>query len=617
MSDKIEAIRAALQAAQQKGDHLKEYDLAQEGLKLAPGDEFFKYCAVLALSRCNAKQRALDTFYKFHLHESHNEYVRALEPRILKDLAFLDIDITRPHPFEGLGRERFHTAAVTYHKAYNQFGGHYFAINAATLYMFSGERASARVLAEIAIELANQDTGPRFFPLATKSEALLLLGREVEAREVIREAARHNRNNLLTRARMNRQLRLVCRYMGFDPCLVDPMLPETVFHYCGHIFDRQRPLDAAAELALQQRIAAVLTEKHGVIAYGSLAAGSDILFAETVLEQGGELNVWLPFAEQEFCDISVHPAGEQWVARFRRCLAQANTVSFATESEFLGEDALFRYCADIAMGMALMRAGSLQARVMQVAVWDGVVSDQRASTHANIQRWQALGQHTEIIESPLRLPQPVVRDFAQHDVGLRREPHALLFADVRGFSKLSNRGVAWYFNELQPVLAAVIDRYRDDVQHVNTWGDAIYLVARKASTVAHIAAELNDAMEAIDQSSLNLAEPLILRIGLHYGPVYELRDHLAQTVTFASTDVTKTARIEPITPPGEIFGTEPLVAMLELEGEHWARYRYAGTLQSAKGYGAFRMFHIAPLARRETLYCSLDGTGRYTAFASS
>ncbi len=144
MPEQTEAIRAAIQAAQQKGDHLKEYDLAQEGLKLAPGDEFFKYCAVLALSRCNAKQRALDTFYKFHLHESQNEYVRALEPRILKDLAFLDIDITRPHPFEGLGRERFHTAAVTYHRAYNQFGGHYAAINAATLYMYSGETASAR-----------------------------------------------------------------------------------------------------------------------------------------------------------------------------------------------------------------------------------------------------------------------------------------------------------------------------------------------------------------------------------------------------------------------------------------------------------------------------------------
>lgn len=116
-------------------------------------------------------------------------------------------------------------------------------------------------------------------------------------------------------------------------------------------------------------------------------------------------------------------------------------------------------------------------------------------------------------------------------------------------------------------------------------------------------------MSTLDQSSLGLDESLMLRIGLHYGPVYKLRDHLAQTVTYASTDITKTARIEPVTPPGEIFGTEPFVAMLELEGEHWARFRYAGTLQSAKGYGAFRMFHVNPLSRREELYCSLNQTG--------
>lgn len=607
MSADLEAIRVAMLAAQKTGDHLKEHDLAQAGLRLSPHDEFFQYCAVLSLSRCNAKQRALDAFYKFRLHESRNEYVRALEPRMLKDLAFLDVDITRPKPFEGLGVERFYTAAVTYHKAYNHFGGHYSAINAATLYMLSGSASSSRALAERAIELALQDSGPRFFPLATLSEAYLLLDKPVQAGEAIREAASFNQNNLLTRARMNRQLRLVCCYMGIDPKIVDPMLPETVLHYCGHMFDSHRPLDQAGEADVRQRIDQVLADNHCVIAYGSLAAGSDILFAERVLAQGGELNVWLPFAVDAFCDISVRPAGEQWVERFHRCLEQANLVSFATESDFLGEDGLFKYCAEIAMGMAVMRAASLQAKVMQVAIWDRVVSDQQSSTYSNIARWQSLGHRSEIIDSPVRLPQAVVRAFCQQHPTLRREPHAILFSDVRGFSKLGDSGVVWFFNELHPVLAAVIDRYRDDIQFVDTWGDAIYLVARKASTVAHIAAELNDAMSGVDQSHLALDEPLMLRIGLHYGPVYKLRDHLAQTVTYASTDVTKTARIEPVTPPGEIFGTEPLVAMLELEGEHWARYRYAGTIQSAKGYGAFRMFHIHPRLKREELYCSLGG----------
>ncbi|MFA5370566.1 MAG: hypothetical protein WC298_01165, partial [Sideroxydans sp.] len=79
MTAKLEEIRVAMLGAQKTGDHLKEHDLAQAGLRISPDDEFFRYCAVLSLSRCNAKQRALDTFYAYKLHLSQNEYVRALE----------------------------------------------------------------------------------------------------------------------------------------------------------------------------------------------------------------------------------------------------------------------------------------------------------------------------------------------------------------------------------------------------------------------------------------------------------------------------------------------------------------------------------------------------------
>lgn len=129
-------------------------------------------------------------------------------------------------------------------------------------------------------------------------------------------------------------------------------------------------------------------------------------------------------------------------------------------------------------------------------------------------------------------------------------------------------------------------------------GICYFLVAEKASTAAKIAAAFNNAITEIDQASLNLDRPLLMRIGLHYGHVYKFYDHLAQCITYSGNDVTRTARIEPVTPPGEIFGTEPFVAMLELEGEGWARFKYAGTIPSAKNYGAFRMFHIKPKGER-------------------
>ena len=86
------------------------------------------------------------------------------------------------------------------------------------------------------------------------------------------------------------------------------------------------------------------------------------MFAETILMHGGELNVWLPFGRESFCAELVRPYGEQWVWRFHDCLERAHTVSCATESDHPGESSLFNFCADVAMGMAIMRANHLFER---------------------------------------------------------------------------------------------------------------------------------------------------------------------------------------------------------------------------------------------------------------
>lgn len=598
----VEEIKENIIRAQKKGNYLKEYDLAQAALELSPDDEFFQYSSVLALSRCNAKQRALDLFYFYKLNSSHSEYVRALEPRILKDLAFQSMDFDLP--FFGQDMSRCNTAAITYHREYDKTGGHYSAINAATLYMLSGNRKQSIRLARKAIEIANEDHGPQYFPLATKAEACLLLNLSEEAKKYIREAATHNENNLLTRSRTLHKLSLICRYLGIDPELLNPLLKETVIHYCGHIFNQNRPLGTADEHEMVRRIETVISENNCAIAYGSLAAGADIMLAEEIIKQGGELNVWLPFGMESFCEELVRPYGEDWVRRFHDCIRYAHTVSFATESDYLGESSLFNYCSDVSMGMAIMRANSLGAKTMQVAVWDQVEASQRSGTYTNIAKWKGLGHQSEIITAPARLKQ-YLRKSNRDSSGNRREPHAILFADIRGYSKLGDRDVLWYFNVLQLALAKVVERFRADIQHVDTWGDAIFLVTEKASVAAKIAVEFNETLAGIDQSSLVLDEPLLMRIGLHFGPVYKLYDHLAQSVTYSSNEVTKTARIEPVTPPGEIFGTEPFVAMLELEGEGWASFDYAGTIPSAKDYGAFRMFHIRPKYESPDLMCTL------------
>ena len=600
----LDEMRAEILNAQKTGDYLKEYDLAQAALANNPDNEFFQYCSVLALSRCNAQQRAIDSFYAYKLHLSNDEYVRILEARILKSLAFQSLD--RKSGLPNLNTEKFHMAAITYQRAFSTSGGHYAAINAATLYLLSGERDKAREMANSAIELSFKDAGPQYFALASRAEAFLLLGRLQEARQAIHEAAEYNSNNLLTRSKTHFQLKLICDVLGIDAAILAPLLPDTVIYYCGHAFYNHCPLSTEDEHLLVQRIEAAIVSNHCSVAYGSLMAGSDIMLAEAILKHGGELNVWLPFGLESFCEVSVRPAGEDWVRRFYDCIKGANTVTCATESEFLGDGTLFNYCSDVIMGMSIMRSNSLNTGLMQLAIWDQNTSSAGRGTYSNILKWQKLGQRSEIIPCTTIFPKQYLHKPGDNYPKTLREPHAILFADVRGFSKLCDRDILWYFNELHPVLAAVIECFKTEIQHLDTWGDAIFIVTEKASTAAKIAIALNDAINGIDQSDIDLKEPMMMRIGLHFGPVYKVYDHLRKCHTYSSHDVTKAARIEPVTPPGEIFGTEPFVAMLELEGEGWANFEYAGTISSAKNFGTFRMFHIRTKYEPPPLICSLS-----------
>jgi len=55
--------------------------------------------------------------------------------------------------------------------------------------------------------------------------------------------------------------------------------------------------------------------------------------------------------------------------------------------------------------------------------------------------------------------------------------------------------------------------------------------------------------------------------------------------------VTRTARIEPVTPPGAVFVTEPFAAALVLENSPHA-CDYVGHRPAAKDFGHLRMYRL-------------------------
>src|ERR1035438_2313596 len=151
------------------------------------------------------------------------------------------------------------------------------------------------------------------------------------------------------------------------------------------------------EATVAARIAELVEQHPPGYAYGSLASGADILWAEALLGRGSELHAVLPFAREEFIERSVAPAGPRWVERFARCLAAATSVRYATDDAFLGDDVLFRYGSELAMGLALLRARYLDAEVRQLAVWDGSPAHGAAGTSIDIASWRRAGRLVTLV----------------------------------------------------------------------------------------------------------------------------------------------------------------------------------------------------------------------------
>ena len=339
-------------------------------------------------------------------------------------------------------------------------------------------------------------------------------------------------------------------------------------------------------------IAALLKGMHIGAAYGSLASGADILFAEALLEQGVALNVVLPFATADFIEQSVRPAGKDWVRRFEACLAAARTVRFATEDAYLGDDQLFAYGSSLAMGLAGLCARHLHAPLMQLAVWDGGVDDGAgAGTAADMSVWRKAGHPVTIV--PVGPQANVVKLPPWHRLKVargRRDTRAMLFGDIHGFSTLSDAQLPAFAEKVMGTLGEVARRHQRHITFTNTWGDGVFLVFRDADRAAACALDMQDAMSAVDFQAAGLPETLTLRLGGHLGPVYELDDPITDRPNYYGAHVSRAARIEPITPEGCVYVTETFAAVLTLHNAGQFSCDYVGNTEMAKHYGRLRMF---------------------------
>ena len=571
-----------------RGDYLRAYDTAMDSIEHGRADPKLRYLAVLALAKAGATALArrkfsvlgLDTVDPSTITSQLVDDIAALIPRLDKDMAL-----------RSAGEERTTWArrsAEGYESAYRKSGSSYLGQNAATMWLVAGNEEKAREIAEDV--LAKSSGGSSYWELVTDAECQLVLGNTSEAKELLERAGKADDGDAAARATTTRQLRIICRILQLDPGFLDPIANPAVVHYAGHRIapeGTEGRFMAGDEHRVAAELKRIFSDNNVGIGFGSLAAGADILAAEALIEMGAELHVVLPFERDEFIRASVAPAGEDWVTRFEVCLASASQVTTATSGEYLDDPTMFDFCSRIAMGDALVRADVLQTKAFQVAVWDGGGHGGTAGTEVDVARWGATGNESIIVE--VGEGTPPSKSLATP--GLRRI-RGLVFADFAGFSTLSDAQTIIFQDTVMDSLAKVVARFDDQMLSGRTWGDGVYLVFEDISAAAECALALQRAVDSIDFEGMGLPGLRGMRVAAHAAPVFEGWDPIGGIKLFYGSGVTKTARIEPRTPEGEVYVTHAFAALAVLGGQETFECNYVGTIQAAKSFGPVSLYSL-------------------------
>jgi class 3 adenylate cyclase len=319
-----------------------------------------------------------------------------------------------------------------------------------------------------------------------------------------------------------------------------------------------------------------------------------------VQELGGELHIVLPFPVEEFRALSVdlRPDGH-WGERFDRLIESANEVLVTGEQPPENGVSTFEYANLIITGLGRLRAQMLDTRVQGLAVWDGTAAGDVGGTGSVVTLWRDTGvpmEHVKvqgapgIADAPAHAPHP--RPPSTGKWGFEYAIKSMLFADAVGYSRLSEAQIPLFFEHYVGTIAAFNASTGYKALHTETAGDGMYMVFDDTESAGHYALDLSELINRQDWSSVGLPADLKTRIGLHCGPVFVSRDPITGAPLYSGVHTSRTARIEPITPPGQVYASSAFAAVATAQEASGLRFSYIGRTQLAKHYGVLPLHHV-------------------------
>jgi len=466
--------------------------------------------------------------------------------RLLKDRALTAGGVER--------RSLYAEAAAAYRRAAELGRSTYPLINAASLSLLAGEAAQAETLARQVLQQIEDDPDEPETPYyrgATRAEALLLLGREPEARAAFDEALALAPRAWEDHASTLRQLALILSAQGQDPAWLDAHRPPRSLHFGGHMsFDPK----VVRREHLDEKIAALLEDERVGFGFGALAAGADIIIAEALLARGAELHAVLPGGADAFAAVSVDPFGKVWRRRFDAVLSLAETVRPVRPLGAAPDAVMIGLADEVAMGAAVMNGRRLESSAVQLLVLDSAAELANGASGRSREIWAAGGRRQRILTAPRETrPGPAAAAAAV------AEPLAVLAIGFGAGAPLEP-ALARFEGHLAKLPEPALPAYLTE--------DRLVLAYRCPGEAAEAAVRLlQAASEAPD-----------LRIGGQYGPAESFRDPFSGALRLAPAATDAAAAALASAPPGTACVTDDFAAALAAAGPRRPASEYIGEL---------------------------------------
>jgi len=592
-----------------QGEPLLAYNVADTGLQRWPALLRLRQLLALALARSGDLERANRILAELVRSGVDDAETLGVLARTHKDLGMRAADPARR-------AAHLESAYRLYRQAYassRQLGAtadaYYTGINAATVAVLRGEIEEARRIAAEVLVVCDAADGSReakaeYWSKATRGEALLILGDSVAAARHYAAAIAMAPGRYGDLSTTRRQARLLAAHLPVDAGWLEQVLripPVLVFsgHRVGRTGHEAARVPASLESTARDAIRASLAAARPLAAYGSAAGSADILCLELVRELGGETHVVLPFPPRDFRNTI---GDGDWGVRFDSLLEKADSVTVA--SDYRGSIATLEYADLVMTGLGALRAEMLDTNLCGLAISDGEHDGTPNGTWSVVPTWERRGipiSHVRVPDSasarassaagekPPSVPNPELLP----DQFLIK---ALLFADAVGYSRLSNEQIPYYVDGFLGAVADLNRRTQHRFEHVETAGDGLYMVFDDVEDAAHYALELSAVVGGADWATVGLPADFNLRIALHCGPVYCGWDPVSGSPLYTGPHASRAARIEAITPPGQVYASGAFAAVAAARGIEGIDMRYVGRIPLAKRSGTFPLHHLQPRA---------------------